>query len=144
MMSLPNTTARLGRLAVPALLALALVACGGEQSAEGAQGSSSAGLPGGRLAEGEALANAKGAATGQSCIDCHGADGNVPLDESYPKIGGQYRDYLEQALQQYRAGSRQNALMSQQATQLTDQQIADLAAYFSSRPTQLRDLHGVF
>ncbi len=144
-MSRATVTIRLGRLAAPLLFALALAACGGGDHAEdsgGAQASSSAGLPEGRIAEGEALANAKGQATGQSCIDCHGADGNVPLDESYPKLGGQYRDYLAHAIQQYRSGTREHALMSQQAINLTDQQIADVAAYFASRPSQLRDLHG--
>lgn len=136
---------RPGQLAVAALFACVLSACGG--GAEQAHGpearSSSAGLPAGRIAEGETQANAKGPATGQSCIDCHGADGNVPLDDSYPKLGGQYADYLAHALQQYRDGRREHALMSQQASHLTDQQIADLAAYFGSRPSQLRDLHGV-
>ena len=131
------------RLASPLLLGLALVACGGgEHAAEDGHASSSAGLPHGRIAEGEALANTKGKATGQSCIDCHGADGNNPLDDSYPKLGGQYYDYLEHALQQYRSGAREHALMSQQAKDLSDQQIADLAVYFGSRPGQLRDLHG--
>ena len=138
---------RLGRLAATSLLALALAACGGghadQDPAAGPQASSSAGLPDGRIAEGEALANAKGAATGQSCVDCHGAEGNAPLDDSYPKLGGQYADYLAHALQQYRDGDREHALMSQQASHLTDQQISDLAAYFGSRPSQLRDLHGV-
>ena len=129
------------RYALPALLALALAACGGE--AEDTGKSSSAGLPEGRIAEGETLARAKGAATGQSCIDCHGDAGNAPLDETDPKLGGQYYDYLEHALVQYRDGRRENALMSQQATNLSDQQIADLAAYFASQPTQLRTLHGV-
>lgn len=132
------------RLAAPLLLGLALAACGGggEHAAEDGHASSSAGLPAGRVAEGEALANTKGKATGQSCIDCHGADGNNPLDDSYPKLGGQYYDYIEHSLQQYRSGAREHALMSQQARDLTDQQIADLATYFGSRPGQLRDLHG--
>ena len=132
------------RLVAPLLLGLALAACGGggEHAAEDGHASSSAGLPDGRIAEGEALANTKGKATGQSCIDCHGADGNNPLDDSYPKLGGQYYDYIEHALQQYRSGAREHALMSQQAKDLTDQQVADLAVYFGSRPGQLRDLHG--
>ncbi|MBP6797308.1 MAG: cytochrome c [Luteimonas sp.] len=132
------------RLVAPLLLGLALVACGGggEHASDEGHASSSAGLPTGRVSEGEALANAKGKATGQSCIDCHGADGNNPLDDSYPKLGGQYYDYLEHALQQYRSGAREHALMSQQAKDLSDQQIADLAVYFGSRPGQLRDLHG--
>ncbi|PBS14243.1 cytochrome C biogenesis protein CcsA [Lysobacteraceae bacterium NML93-0792] len=103
---------------------------------------SSAGLPTGRVDAGEQAANVKSAATGQTCIDCHGAGGNVPLDPTYPKIGGQYRDYLAHALQAYRDGDREHALMSQQAVDLSDQQIADLAAYFAAQPSQLRDLRG--
>lgn len=135
---------RIGRLAAASLLILAIAACGGTaDDADGRRATSVAGLPDGRVSEGEILANAKGPATGQSCIDCHGEDGNAPLDDSYPRIGGQYADYLAHALHQYREGRREHALMSQQAAHLTDQQIADLAAYFGSRPTQLRDLHGV-
>ena len=123
-------------------IALALAACSGTPAGHDAATSSSAGLPTGRIAEGEQQAMAKGQATGQSCIDCHGEAGNVPLDPTYPKIGGQYRDYLAHSLQQYRSGDRDHALMSQQARGLTDQQIADLAAYFASQPSQLRDLVG--
>lgn len=143
-MSLARFAGRAGRITLPVLFALALAACaGGDDTGEGSQMSSSAGLPEGRIAEGEAQANVKGQATGQSCIDCHGADGNHPLDPTYPKLGGQYRDYLAQALQAYRSGERDHALMSNQARGLDDQQIADLAAYFASRPAQIRDLHGV-
>ena len=132
------------RLAAALAAGLVLSACGGAPAEPGlARATTVNALPEGRLAEGEARANAKGAATGQSCIDCHGADGNVPLDPTYPKIGGQYRDYLAHALQAYRSGDREHALMSNQAADLDDQQIADLAAWFASRPTQLRDLHGV-
>ena len=42
----------------------------------------------------------------------------------------------------YRSGDRDHPLMSSQAKDLTDQQIADLAAYFGSRKSNLRDLHG--
>ena len=137
------------RLAIALLAALALAACSGQESshapAEGeaqATQSSSAGLPDGRVAIGEQLANAKGKATGQSCIDCHGPDGNAPIDASYPKLGGQYADYLAHALQQYRKGEREHALMTPQASGLGDQDIADLAAYFGARPSRLRDLRG--
>lgn len=106
--------------------------------------SSSAGLPKGRVDAGEMQANAKGEATGQSCVDCHGADGNQPLDPTYPLIGGQYADYLGHALQQYRSGRRDHALMSNQAQGLTDQQIADLAAYFAAQQTRLSDLSGAY
>lgn len=106
--------------------------------------SSSAGLPKGRIDAGGLQASVKGEATGQSCVDCHGPDGNQPLDATYPKIGGQYEDYLGHALQQYRSGQRDHSLMSNQAQGLTDQQIADLAAFFASRPSELRDLSGVY
>ena len=102
---------------------------------------SSAGLPPGRPEVGEKLANTKNADTGQACVGCHGAGGNAPIDPSYPKLGGQYADYIAHSLQLYRDGDRQNALMAAQAKKLTDQQIADLAAYFSAQPTQLHDLH---
>ena len=136
------------RLAIALFAACALAACSGGEPvdpghASGEHGSSSsAGLPQGRIAAGEQLANAKGKATGQSCIDCHGPDGNAPIDASYPKLGGQYADYLAHALQQYRKGEREHALMTPQASGLGDQDIADLAAYFGSRPGQLRDLSG--
>ena len=136
------------RLAIALTALLALAACSGKEDSHAAEGeghaaaSSSAGLPAGRIAVGEQLANAKGKATGQSCIDCHGPDGNAPIDATYPKLGGQYADYLAHALQQYRKGDRQHALMTPQAADLSDQDIADLGAFFGSRTSQLRDLHG--
>lgn len=100
----------------------------------------SAGLPTARIEAGQARAELKGKATGQSCIDCHGADGNAPIDPSYPKLGGQYADYMAHAMLGYRDGSRQHVLMTPQAADLSDQDIADLAAWFASRPGSLRDL----
>lgn len=105
--------------------------------------SSSAGLPAGNITAGEKLASTKNAKTGQSCVDCHGAEGNAPIDASYPKLGGQYGDYLAHSLQAYRDGRREHALMSSQAADLTDQQISDLGAYFGSRTGNLKDLEGL-
>lgn len=143
-----KTNARVILIAIACSLALS--ACGGkEEAAEGhgaeaGHASSSAGLPKGDIAAGKALASTKGA-SGQACVDCHGADGNAPIDASYPKLGGQYSDYLAHSLQAYRSGSRGGSpttdLMASQAKELTDQQIADLAAYFYSVPGQLHDLH---
>ncbi|MFC3715643.1 c-type cytochrome [Luteimonas soli] len=138
-------------LAIALASALVLAGCSGSDTPAGHSSSdraeghttSSAGLPKGHVDAGEQLAHAKGKATGQSCVDCHGEEGNAPIDASYPKLGGQYHDYLAHSLQEYRNGNREHALMSQQAKDLTDQQIADLAAYFGSRPSHLRDLHGV-
>jgi cytochrome c553 len=131
--------------------ALALSACGKQEpaaeghGAEATHASSSAGLPDGDAAAGKALASKKGA-SGQACVDCHGAEGNAPIDASYPKLGGQYADYLAHSLQAYRSGARGGSpttdLMASQAKELTDQQIADLSAYFGTAASQLRDLHG--
>ena len=99
-------------------------------------------LPSGHVQAGATRAKVKSAATGQSCLDCHDADGNAPIDPSYPHIGGQYDDYLAHALRAYRDGERRHPLMSLQAKGLSDQDIADVAAYFGSRPSRLRDLHG--
>jgi cytochrome c553 len=138
-------------LAIALLAAVALAGCSKtEESAESTEAaaehdikSSSAGLPTGNVDAGEKLASTKNAKTGQACVDCHGAEGNAPIDASYPKLGGQYHDYIAQSLQGYRDGKREHALMSSQAAELTDQQIADLAAYFGSRESGLRDLHGI-
>ena len=141
----------------PTLLAIALLAAAGatlsacspagetpaeHSAADRAEGhtSSSAGLPAGNAAAGAKLAETKNAKTGQACVDCHGAGGNAPIDATYPKLGGQYHDYIAHALQMYRDGDRKQALMASQAADLTDQQIADLAAYFGAQPSQLRDL----
>ena len=139
------------RLAIALAAALAIAGCSGgdtpveHSSADRSEGhtKSSAGLPAGHIEAGEALAQTKGKATGQSCVDCHGAEGNAPIDPSYPKLGGQYYDYIAHSLEMYRDGDRDHALMGQQAKDLSDQQIADLAAYFGSRSTHLRDLHGL-
>ncbi len=145
------TSSAVRTLAVALATAIVLAGCSSNttpaehSSADRNEGhtSSSSGLPAGRIDAGDALAHAKGKATGQACVDCHGADGNAPLVPDYPKLGGQYHDYLAHSLEMYRDGDRKDPLMAQQAKGLSDQQIADLAAYFSSRPTHLRDLHGV-
>ena len=73
----------------------------------------------------------------ESCAACHGVDGNSTT-ASFPKIAGQYESYLIHALKAYRSGDRVNASMSGFAAVLTDKQIADLAAYFSSQESGLR------
>ena len=77
-----------------------------------------------------------------ACQACHGADGNAEIDPQYPRLAGQYRDYLARALHEYRSGKRTNPIMAGFAGPLTDQEIEDLAAYFSSLPGKLSTLHG--
>lgn len=66
------------------------------------------------------------------CAACHGADGNSVVPD-FPRLAGQQPDYLAKALKDYRSGARKNPVMAPQAANLTDQDIADLAAYFSAQ-----------
>ncbi|KAJ0337391.1 hypothetical protein COL154_014307 [Colletotrichum chrysophilum] len=75
------------------------------------------------------------------CEACHGADGNG-IAPNYPALAGQYPDYLEQALHEYQSGERSNAIMNGMAAPLSDQDIKDLATFFSSLPGKLSNLHG--
>lgn len=92
------------------------------------------------LAAGLALAgpaSAKGSAeAGQAksltCSACHGADGNS-FNPEWPSLAGQHESYIVKTLQAFKSGTRQNVLMSGLAMPLTDQDIADLAAYFSQQ-----------
>ncbi len=85
------------------------------------------------MAKGDAAAGAKKAAT---CEGCHGK-GGVSKSGQFPDLAGQYEDYLIHALEQYRSGDRKNAIMNGMAGNLSDTDIADLAAYFSSQPSPL-------
>ncbi|MFM9968959.1 MAG: c-type cytochrome [Burkholderiales bacterium] len=88
------------------------------------------------------LAFAQGATKGDAaaatkkvsmCIGCHGLVGYktaYPVVFSVPMIGGQSSEYLVKALQAYRAGERSHPSMTAVAKSLSDQDIADLAAYY--------------
>ena len=71
-----------------------------------------------------------------TCAACHGADGKA-LQPIYPNLAGQYANYMEQALKEYRAGTRKNAIMAAQAAALSDADIRELAAYYSAQPGPL-------
>lgn len=73
----------------------------------------------------------RGLEISQVCQSCHGQDGNLALEEDYPIIAGQHFDYLVHALRAYRSGDRDNVLMSSFARDLSDQDIRDLAAWYS-------------
>jgi cytochrome c553 len=77
---------------------------------------------------------ARGETLAYTCTGCHGVDSAVNAYPNYhvPKLGGQNADYLEIALQGYRNGSRAHPTMHGQGSQLSDQDIADVAAYFAS------------
>ncbi|TAH45849.1 MAG: cytochrome c [Gammaproteobacteria bacterium] len=76
----------------------------------------------------------------EPCQACHGANG-VATAPIYPHLAGQYADYLARALHEYRDGGRNNPIMAVYVEKLSDQDIAELAAYFSSMPAQVDDLY---
>ncbi len=71
-------------------------------------------------------------AKSETCHACHGSDG-LGVDPMYPKLAGQYASYLARALAEYRDGTRDNALMSGFAANLTDQDIDELAAWYAAK-----------
>jgi cytochrome c553 len=71
------------------------------------------------------------------CAACHGQDGATPTTPDYPKLAGQYPDYLAKALRDYKSGMRKNPIMAGMAAPLTDKDIENLAAYFSQQPSNL-------
>jgi cytochrome c553 len=67
------------------------------------------------------------------CAACHGEDGNSATAD-YPKIGGQYGDYLAKALRDYQSDTRKNPIMAGFAKALSKDDITNLSAWYASRP----------
>jgi cytochrome c553 len=76
----------------------------------------------------------KGKVLADTCKGCHAVDSYTNVYPTYhvPRVAGQSEDYLIAALQLYRDGNRQHSTMTAQAASLTDDQIADIAAYIAS------------
>lgn len=81
------------------------------------------------FAEGSAEA---GQAKSSTCVACHGVDGNS-MNPEWPTIAGQHGEYIVKQLKAFKSGARQNPLMTPMAQPLSDQDMEDLAAYFSSQ-----------
>jgi len=80
--------------------------------------------------------SAGNAAAGQNkstvCHACHGPTGKS-VQPIYPNLGGQHADYMVKALQEYRDGTRQNAIMNGFAANLSDADIEDISAWYASQ-----------
>lgn len=88
------------------------------------------------LAKGKQLADTQ-------CAACHGPEGNKPIDPSYPRLAGQYADYLTVALQSYKTKDKQvvgrsNATMVGMAATLSDAEVKQVAAYLSGLSGDLK------
>jgi cytochrome c553 len=67
---------------------------------------------------------------------CHGADGNSAAP-NFPKLAGQHASYIAKQLADYKSGARQDATMSAMAAPLSEQDMLDLAAFYSSQQVQI-------
>ena len=70
------------------------------------------------------------------CAACHNMDGISTIAE-YPKLAGQYPEYMAKALRDYKSGARKNPVMAGMAAGLTQKDIDDVSAYFASLPPVL-------
>jgi len=94
-----------------------------------------------KAADGPAKAMALVAKGG--CASCHGESLSKPIDPSYPKIAGQYSDYLYVALKAYKTEGnpqvgRGNAIMGGIAKQFSNAELKELASYVASLPGVLK------
>jgi cytochrome c553 len=85
------------------------------------------------FAQGDAAA---GQAKSALCATCHGADGNSQLSIN-PKLAGQNASYLVKQLMDYKSGARANPTMTAMVAALTDQDVLDIAAWYSSQQVSL-------
>ena len=71
-----------------------------------------------------------------TCMGCHGIPGYTNSYPTYrvPKLGGQSPEYLAAALKAYKTGERPHLTMRAQAANLSDQDIADIAAFLATAP----------
>ena len=81
------------------------------------------------LAEGDAAA---GQAKSALCGSCHGVDGNS-LMAMNPKLAGQSVRYMVKQLQEFKSGARESAIMASMVLSLSDQDMEDIAAWYSSQ-----------
>ena len=80
-----------------------------------------------------------------ACTSCHGANLNKPMVPGYPKIAGQYKDYVYTALKSYKSENqatwgRNNGVMGGIAKQFTLAELKELAAYVNQQQGELQTL----
>ncbi len=85
---------------------------------------------------------AAGQAQAAVCGACHGQDGATGIDPSYPNLAGQNERYLLTQLQMIQAKTRHAPLMAGQLVNKSEQDLADLAAYYASLPAKINQAQG--
>jgi cytochrome c553 len=84
---------------------------------------------------------AAGRIKGETCLGCHAVEnyGNVYPSYHVPKLGGQNAGYIVQALKAYQSGQRKHGTMHANSSSLSEQDMADIAAFFNSVVTITQD-----
>ena len=90
-------------------------------------------------AQGDAAAGKEQAV---ACAACHGQDGATGLDGTYPNLAGQNEKYLVAQLKLIQSGDRPIPLMAGQLDGKSEQNLADLAAYYASLPAKVGQASG--
>jgi len=85
------------------------------------------------LAGGDAAAGKTKAAT---CGGCHGANGISAAPDVNPSLAGMDEASLVEAIQEYKDGTRDHATMKVMVMSLSDEDIADIAAFYASQPAE--------
>lgn len=73
-----------------------------------------------------------GKAKSATCVACHGPEG-VSSNPLWPNLAGQHEAYLAKQIKAFRDGERSDPLMSPMVAALTDEDIANLAAYYAAK-----------
>ena len=73
----------------------------------------------------------------QVCAACHGKDAASPIDPTYPKLAGQYPDYVLHSLKAYKSGERKNPIMGGIAKTLSTEDMKNVAAYYADLKSTL-------
>jgi cytochrome c553 len=79
---------------------------------------------------------AAGKTKSAACVACHGMDGNSS-NPIWPKLAGQHASYIAKQLADFKAGDRKDPTMNGMAAPLSEQDMADLGAYFASQTTAI-------
>jgi cytochrome c553 len=71
--------------------------------------------------------------SGMGCMGCHGQSGNSMMPDMFPKLAGLEEAYIDEQLQAFKSGERENATMQPMSAALSDEDIANLATYLSAQ-----------
>jgi cytochrome c553 len=89
------------------------------------------------------ISNGHALVDSHNCAACHGAGLNTPVSAEYPRLAGQYADYVYWAMRSYQVGTgnprfgRNNPIMGAQMQNLSESDLKDIAAYINSLPGNL-------